>query len=246
MKFANLYAVVSGKGGTGKTTVCAAVTSALSQLGRSVCAVDLDVGLHNLDLALGLQDQAIFDLGDVVSGRTSLEKALISRPDLPNLSILAAPADDTDLKQTDRMEAVLKTLTDRFQYCFIDAPAGIGSGFQMAARYAAHALVVSTPDTPCISDSAAAAEQLCEMGIEDARLVVNRVVRRMIRRRNAYNIDESMDHVGLPLAGIVFEDRAITAAFNRCQPLMLTGDKAAAAFLDIAKRLEGFPIRPKF
>ena len=115
MKFANLYAVVSGKGGTGKTTVCAAVTSALSQLGRSVCAVDLDVGLHNLDLALGLQDQAIFDLGDVVSGRTSLEKALISRPDLPNLSILAAPADDTDLKQTDRMEAVLKTLTDRFQ-----------------------------------------------------------------------------------------------------------------------------------
>ena len=116
----------------------------------------------------------------------------------------------------------------------------------MAARCAAHALVISTPDTPCISDSATAAGRLCEMGIEDARLVVNRVVRRMIRRRNAYNIDESMDRVGLPLAGIIFEDRAITSAFNRCQPLMLTGDHAAAGFLDIAKRLEGFPIRPKF
>ena len=100
---ANLYAVVSGKGGTGKTTVCAAVASALSLLGRSVCAVDLDVGLHNLDLALGLQDKAVFDLGDVMSGRTPLETALLTRPDLPNLSLLAAPADYADMADGGRV-----------------------------------------------------------------------------------------------------------------------------------------------
>ena len=58
MKKSNCYAVVSGKGGTGKTTVCAALASALSILSRKVCVVDLDVGLHNLDLALGLQDRS--------------------------------------------------------------------------------------------------------------------------------------------------------------------------------------------
>lgn len=243
---ANLYAVVSGKGGTGKTTVCAAVASALSLLGRSVCAVDLDVGLHNLDLALGLQDKAVFDLGDVMSGRTPLETALLTRPDLPNLSLLAAPADYADMADGGRFAEILDALTGRFQYCLLDAPAGLGRGFELAAANAGRALVVSTPDTPCMMDSAAAAARLTAMGVEEARLVLNRVVRRLIRRRSAYNIDEAMDFVGLPLAGVIFEDSAVTEAFNRCEPLLLTGAKAAAGFMDIAKRLEGFPVRPKF
>lgn len=246
MSRSNFYAVVSGKGGTGKTTVCAAVASALSQLGRRVCAIDLDIGLHNLDLALGLQDQAIFNLGDVAAGRTDLNTALLPCAGLPNLSVLAAPADYADLFAGIHLDAVMDELSKRFQYCFIDAPAGIGRGFDLTVRYANHALVVSTPDTPSMSDSAAAVEKLKASGVEDARLVLNRVVRRMIRKQKSHNIDEAMDWIGLPLAGIVFENPAITAAFNRCEPLMLTGEKATADFKDIARRLEGFPIRPKF
>ena len=142
MKKSNCYAVVSGKGGTGKTTVCAAVASALALRGHSVCVIDLDVGLHNLDLALGLQDHALLDLGDVLGSRVSLDDALLTRDDIPGLALLAAPADYTFLDDTDRLDALIGELCTRFHYCLIDAPAGLGRGFSLATRCAGRALVV--------------------------------------------------------------------------------------------------------
>ena len=52
-----LLAVLSGKGGTGKTSVCAALTCALAEDGKKVLCIDCDVGLRNLDIALGLSDR---------------------------------------------------------------------------------------------------------------------------------------------------------------------------------------------
>ena len=51
-----LLAVLSGKGGTGKTSVCAGISVALALAGRRVLCIDCDVGLRNLDIALGLSD----------------------------------------------------------------------------------------------------------------------------------------------------------------------------------------------
>ena len=51
-----VLAVLSGKGGTGKTSVCAGLASALAEAGKKVLCVDCDVGLRNLDISLGLSD----------------------------------------------------------------------------------------------------------------------------------------------------------------------------------------------
>ena len=67
--------VVSGKGGTGKTSFVAGVGSALAVLGYEVLCMDCDAGLRNLDLALGLSDRAFMDYTDVALGRCSLEEA---------------------------------------------------------------------------------------------------------------------------------------------------------------------------
>ena len=52
-------AVVSGKGGTGKTSFTAGVGAALALSGLRVLCVDCDIGLRNLDIALGLSDAAL-------------------------------------------------------------------------------------------------------------------------------------------------------------------------------------------
>ena len=62
-------AVVSGKGGTGKTSLTAGVGTALAQSGKRVLCVDCDIGLRNLDLALGLTDRALMDFSDVAQNR---------------------------------------------------------------------------------------------------------------------------------------------------------------------------------
>ena len=68
-------AVVSGKGGTGKTSFTAGVGAALALSGRRVLCLDCDIGLRNLDLALGLTDRALMDFSDVAQDRCSLDPA---------------------------------------------------------------------------------------------------------------------------------------------------------------------------
>ena len=84
-------AVVSGKGGTGKTSLTAGVGTALAQSGKRVLCVDCDIGLRNLDLALGLTDRALMDFSDVALDRCPLEAAVVAHPSIPNLYLLTAP-----------------------------------------------------------------------------------------------------------------------------------------------------------
>ena len=62
-----IIAVVSGKGGTGKTSFTANTGLALASLGQRVLCMDCDITLRNLDLALGLSHRALMDFTDVIA-----------------------------------------------------------------------------------------------------------------------------------------------------------------------------------
>ena len=84
-------AVVSGKGGTGKTSFTANVGMALAQLGHPTLCFDCDIGLRNLDIALAMTDRAVMDFTDVLSGYCSLSDAIAPHPLQKNLYLLTAP-----------------------------------------------------------------------------------------------------------------------------------------------------------
>ena len=69
--------ITSGKGGTGKTSITGGVASCLAALGHRVLCIDMDIGLRNLDLTLGLSDRALMDFTDVLCGRCTLERAAV-------------------------------------------------------------------------------------------------------------------------------------------------------------------------
>ena len=73
-------AVVSGKGGTGKTSFAAGVGAALALSGRRVLCLDCDIGLRNLDIALAMTDRAVMDFTDVLAGYCSLGDAITPIP----------------------------------------------------------------------------------------------------------------------------------------------------------------------
>ena len=85
-----VIAITSGKGGTGKTTVCAGLASCLAAEGNRVVCIDADVGLRNLDIALGMAELAPISFADVLTGRYRLSEAT-EHPEIPNLSLLTAP-----------------------------------------------------------------------------------------------------------------------------------------------------------
>ena len=234
-----LIAVLSGKGGTGKTSVCAGLATALAGLGNTVLCIDCDIGLRNLDIALGLAHSEALSFQDICRGNYSLDQAL-RHSAYPNLAFLTAPI-NCDAQAVDRAEfsAMLREARQKFQYILLDAPAGIELGFQLCASYADRVILVTCPEPAAVRDAARAGEVLELMGKSDVRLVVNRVSKRLFEIMNV-PVDDVMDEAGLPLLGIVPDDSNVTLAAAFQEPLLrYTKKGAAAACRRIAKRIMG-------
>ena len=232
--------VTSGKGGTGKTTVTGGVASCLARLGKTVLCIDMDIGLRNLDISLGLSDRALMDFADVALGNCPLARAAVSHPDLPNLSLLTAPMRLPPHVTAGSIRALLRTARDRYDYIFIDCPAGLGPGFQLATCGADRALVVATNDASSLRDAQRAVEELYRL--RQVHLVMNRIQPKLLRELRT-TIDDAMDAAGLPLIGVIPEDRRVILAANMGRPLILGGRRGAAnACLNIAKRIEGYRV----
>lgn len=236
-----VIAVISGKGGTGKTSLTAGVASCLAAEGQKVLCIDCDMGLRNLDLSLGLADEATVAFTDVMDGLYTLEDA-VTHPRIPGLDLLTAPVtklpEDVDQEAFGRL---LEEARTQYDWCLIDAPAGVGVGFQLATRYVDELVVVAVADPASMRDAARAADliELQDRPDRPMRLVVNRVSRRMYRKLRA-TVDDVMDGVGLPLLGIVPDDVSVTLAAAASEPLILyTSRGAAVACLHIARRLCG-------
>lgn len=149
-------AVASGKGGTGKTSFTAGVGAALALSGRRVLCLDCDIGLRNLDLALGLSDRTLMDFSDVAQNRCSLELAAVEHPKIPGLFLLTAPARPHGRPVTEiQMADLLREVRRRFDFCLLDAPAGLGRGFQLATCAADRCVVVTTADASSLRDAPA-------------------------------------------------------------------------------------------
>ncbi len=236
-----ILAVISGKGGTGKTSLCAGVAISLAEAGQTVLCIDADVGLRNLDLSLGLAEEPTLCFTDVMDGTYPLSKAAI-HPKYPNLHFLTAPVmqspEDID---AEAFRCLLEEARSQYDWCFIDAPAGVGVGFRLAVQWADQALVVTGSDPASLRDGARAADALDGLSHAEVRLAVNRI-RRKFFRKTRFTVDDCMDAVGLPLLGIVPEDEMVALAAAKGKSLLelpIRKNSAAAACRNIAGRLMG-------
>ena len=236
---AQVLAVISGKGGTGKTSLCAGVAACLAMEGRRVLCVDLDVGLRNLDIALGMSDTAVLPFTSVMRGEYSLQQAA-QHPTIPGLFMLTTPVtEEPESINASAFGRLIASAREEYDWVLLDAPAGVGTLFRLAIRYADEAALVTLPGPASQRDAARTAELLLQERDIPARLIVNRAIPRLFARMNA-TVDDVMDGVGLPLLGVVPDDASVTLAAAEGKPLVqYTYHGAALACLHIAKRLCG-------
>ena len=232
-----VIAVTSGKGGTGKTSITGGTAASLSLMGRRVLCIDMDIGLRNLDISLGLNDRALMDFSDVALGRCPLARAAVSHPELKNLSLLTAPMSLPAGLTPDKVRALLDTARTLYDYILIDSPAGLGPGFRLAACGADRALVVATNDASSLRDAQRTVAELER--VRQVHLVMNRIQPRLLRKLRT-TIDDAMNAAGLPLIGVVPEDPQVILCANQGIPLTSRGHRGAAlACWNISQRLEG-------
>lgn len=235
---AHIYTVLSGKGGVGKSTLCANVAISLSQQGKKILLIDGDVSLRSLDMLLGLDEMVVYDWSDVLSERCDKNKARLFFDD--NLQLLASPLELPENFDKEVFESLLSQYANDYDYIIIDSPAGIGELTQIYAECAHTCLVVATPDNVSARSACVAGNELVKNGIDDNTifLIINRFDASAVRRSKYLNIDEIIDITYLKLLGVVPEEKKIMyTSVNDAE--LSKNCKAKTCFNNIAGRIMG-------
>ena len=196
--------------------------------------------MRNLDLTLSMTDRAVMDFTDVLSGFCSLSDAVVPHPKQNNLYLLTAPARLTlpELSE-ESMANLYREIRQSFDFCLVDAPAGLGEGFRLAINDADRAVVVTNTDAVSLRDAQRTVMELSHLPRGRVHLVVNRCRKKLMRSLHQ-TIDDAIDTAGLPLLGVVPEDETMMLFAGRGVPLLMSENHyAAQAYRNIARRLAG-------
>ena len=214
--------IASGKGGTGKTIFTANAGAVLARGGRRTVLIDMDIGLRNLDLCLGLEDKVVYDVVDVLTGMCRIRQALIRDKRFDGLYLIAAPpsgknADITPL----HMKVLCNKLRNNFDYIMIDAPAGIGENVLTSASGADSAVIITVPEYAAVRDADILYSAFCENGLTNVSYVLNKVKRGLISTGLVPGIDEIARKLKPEMAGIIQYDENIHIAANNGIPVVI-------------------------
>ncbi len=172
--------VTGGKGGVGKTTVCANLGVQLAGQGHSVLMIDLDLGLSNLGLFLGIQGGPTIE--DALEGRCSFAECVQEGPDGVKLLAAANGSESLAALGSDtrrRLIAGIAELSAQYDVVLGDSAAGVGSDVMHFASMADRVLVVTTPEVAALTDAYGLIKAIDEFGtrrkvdIPTPELVVN-------------------------------------------------------------------------
>lgn len=167
--------ITSGKGGVGKTTVTANLGISLASMGQRVLMLDIDFGLNNLDVVMGVENKVIYDLSDIINGRCRAKQALVQDKYKKNLFLLpSANISASSLISGQNIKLIIDNLESMFDYVLIDCPAGIDVGFHRAVSCADEALVVITPNLTSIRDANKVIAVLDSYKLNSTNIIINR------------------------------------------------------------------------
>ena len=217
-----VFLIASGKGGTGKTMFSTNFGATLAKQGKSVVILDMDLGMRNLDLYFGLENNVVYDVHDVLMGICRIKQALIRDKRFERLYVMAAsPTKDDGTITPLHMQVLCAKLKESYDYVIIDAPSGIDDGLVLAAAGADACVIVTTPEYSALRDADTLDRELLQLGCKERYVVLNKVVAEMMASGYAPRLKEITTMLRPPLAGIIQADENIQISTNLGVPVVL-------------------------
>ena len=232
-----IIGVVSGKGGTGKTTTAINLGLAMQYLGEEILVIDTDVTASNLGLHLGLYSLNT-KLQDALDDKIDIKDTIYAHPTglkfIPSsISIDSVQSDINHLK------SMLKTLDG---IVIIDSPPGLDKEAQKVLRLCDELLIVTSPELPALTNAVKVIKVAEEMKKPILGIVVNRVTG-LKHEITPGEIEAMCEH---PVISIVPEDLSVRESIFEKTPVLDYNPYAPASigFLKLAHNLNGLEYRP--
>ncbi len=160
-----VVAVLSGKGGVGKTNLSLSVALLAAERFRKVLLWDCDFSLANCDILLDLATDST--IVEVFQGRKKLHDAIVRGPNgvdvLPGGSGVQEPV-DFSLKKEGVLRELLEEIRCSYEFVVIDCAAGIGKNVINLALMSDMILLVTNPEVPAVADAYATLKVLVQSG----------------------------------------------------------------------------------
>ena len=228
----------SGKGGVGKTTTIANIGAGLSQLDKKVIMLDTDMGLRNLDVVMGLEDQINYNLLDLLENRCRINQAVIRDKRFTNLYMIPASLKSIPLDKYDKAFSVLLNhLKKEFDYCLIDCPAGIDQGFRFATAVADRAIILTTPHISSIKDANRVLQLLHSAQIPRIELIINEYDDKLVRKKFMLSKEDIAELFDIPILGIIPHDTKVMISQNKGIPVVTMRSKATKQFMYLSEQM---------
>jgi len=245
---ARVIAVSSGKGGVGKTNLVANLGIAFAQSGSKVLALDGDLGLANLDIALGVTPD--LNMLDLFDGTATINEILCDAPE--GVTLLPGCLGRYDLANLNEQEryslfAAIDSLENDYDILLVDTGAGLNSNAVAFAAAAQDVVIVADPDPTSMADAYAFIKVLAtQCAIKRVQLVANRVSGAKdgeeIYRKLSALVGRFLQ-VRIDYLGYVNQDAAISRATRGGVPVLLGEPNSLASqrISTIARKILSLP-----
>jgi len=231
-----VYAIASGKGGTGKTMTVVNLGTSLALLGKRTVILDADIGMANLGLVLGLEKSSI-TLHDVLAGNADVSDAMYELPS--GLKVVPSGLSLRGFRDSnpDRLQFVMSELIKGADYVLMDAPAGINRDGVIPLAIADEVLLVVNPELSSMLDAAKVEAVIDIVGGALGGIVINRVP----PYRAALTCQKIGEVMNARILGVIPEDSSVrtATAFKTPVVIMYPDCMASRGYKALAARLAG-------
>jgi flagellar biosynthesis protein FlhG len=238
-------AVLSGKGGVGKSNVAVNLALALADMGMEVSLLDADLGLANIDILFGVKPK--FNLGHVMKGEKELSEIIFKVGErvsiIPGGSGLRELADIDDQRQSWMINR-LSFLEDETDLLILDTSAGLHKNVLSFAIASDLSILITTPEPTAIRDAYSVLKMLCQStrGTINLNLLVNMASdekEAFLVAERIMSASEQFLDFKIPYLGCVIWDSELRESVKKRKPLLL-GDADSPSvpyFRELARKI---------
>jgi len=252
VKPVRVIAIISGKGGVGKTNVAVNLGISMAREGKRVALFDADMGLANVGILLGMHSK--FNLSHVLSGQKKITDIIETGPF--NLKVIPAASGVqhmSELSAAEQAEIIhaFGSLSADLDVLIVDTAAGIAGNVVRFARACQEVMVVVTDEPTSLTDAYAFIKLLNrEHGLYQFNILANMVQSdnqgRQLFKKLSSVTDDYLDVV-LNYAGAIPFDKFLRKAVQKQSAVVkeFPDSLSAKAFDALAQEINHWPVKTK-